>query len=263
MHCEDHFSISVFFFPLAVDSIALSMQFLCCESPRKKIHTHTHKKNPLFLFTTSKEWSFTQSCAVAVLTSPISAIQFISAPAQLHFAPKVCWADIATLRKGSKWKVDPCCRLLIIQPSQRVVHDILMLGFGTSPAATAWAFSSCGAQTEVGQDVVLQERSSAKHLLQPPPRASHKNFVCRDKILPCTRSSTCPPSPPNAGHPPPGSFSGEEQRGRSRMCQLGFCQPIYNTWTVSWLSMGTRQWIGVFHPGDLGTRQVCSTDEYF
>lgn len=41
------------------------------------------KKNPqqkqpkLFLFTTIKEWGFIQSCAVAVLSSPVSAIQFI------------------------------------------------------------------------------------------------------------------------------------------------------------------------------------------
>lgn len=43
MHCDDHFSISVFFFPLAVDSSALSMQCLCCESLRKKKNTKNNQ----------------------------------------------------------------------------------------------------------------------------------------------------------------------------------------------------------------------------
>lgn len=49
MHCDDHFSISVFFFPLAVDSSALSMQCLCCESLRKKKPNNKNNQNYFYL----------------------------------------------------------------------------------------------------------------------------------------------------------------------------------------------------------------------
>lgn len=121
MHCDDHFSISVFFFPLAVDSSALSMQCLCCESLRKK-----ETKNTIFIYYQKGMKFYTKLCCSCTHSSYFSfPVYFCSSSAAF------CSQDVLSRHchseEGEKMKRgDAHCSLLVIWFSQCAVHDLFM-----------------------------------------------------------------------------------------------------------------------------------------